>query len=486
MKVAQGIYLHPLSAYVSRFLPEKGIQELSQAKQSLHALFSHSLPSGFFAQHVTRFYQEQASIILGVQLEEPSMTVIASARNRTAKVTEGLSHVGLAGPKVERLFAEVMHAILGQSVANRYAGKWEAPSHIPSQLQDWIENQFARFIVEVLSRIQDKDGDGGKSSTTISYADTQKWQQMGIRRLGELRVSELFNIIADWNQGSQGAIEDLKHYVRDSRWRHHLAAEFCEVLSRRLLHPGASTTEILQIYISIIRAFTALDPKGVLLDRVARPIRRYLKERDDTVNIVVGGLLANLEDDPPDPNVLYELAEELDTTGGLPADEKANDVGDLDFDDMSWEPDPVDAPPGRLSGRPSCILDSRVAEYKRSKHNDVIGALISLFDTKEAFVKEFQKILGDRLLRKEHDFEKEVYKLSQPIHQLLTPKLDQSFRTSQDSLWRSEPSSMRSYASGYHGLATNRRVCAQETKPYTDSKATLQDPFPPLLASFTY
>ena len=49
-----------------------------------------------------------------------------------------------------------------------------------------------------------------------------------------------------------------------------------------------------------------------------------------------------------------------------------------------------------------------MVEYKRSKHNDVIGALISLFETKEAFIKEFQKILGERLLRKEHEFDKEV------------------------------------------------------------------------------
>ena len=46
----------------------------------------------------------------------------------------------------------------------------------------------------------------------------------------------------------------------------------------------------------------------------------------------------------------------------------------------------------------------------KSNDADIIGALISLFETKEAFTKEFQKILGERLLRKEHEFDKEVIK----------------------------------------------------------------------------
>ena len=33
-------------------------------------------------------------------------------------------------------------------------------------------------------------------------------------------------------------------------------------------------------------------------------------------------------------------------TGGIPIDENSEDAGDLDFNDMSWEPDPVDAPLG--------------------------------------------------------------------------------------------------------------------------------------------
>ena len=344
---------------ISSFLPQNGAGELEHARQSLHSLFAHSIPTESFTIQVSQFLKEQASTVLCIneaQDQQLDSAIITNAHRKTIRVMESLKSIGLAGPKIERLFAEVMSGILDQFVAIQFAGKWSAASKIPEQLRDWIENRFSRFIVEVLAHVRDNNLESGIFSHSISYGDTLKWQQMGIRKLGELRVDELFDVVAEWSTDSQGAIEDLKYYVREGKWRFHLTSMFCDALSRRLLHPGASTTEILQMYMAIIRAFTLLDPKGVLLDRVARPIRRYLREREDSVNIVVGGLLADPEDDPPASGVLYELAKELKTTGGGPVDERAKDLDDLDFDDMNWEPDPVDAPFGQQPHRPSIFL----------------------------------------------------------------------------------------------------------------------------------
>ena len=46
---------------------------------------------------------------------------------------------------------------------------------------------------------------------------------------------------------------------------------------KRLLHPGADTKDILTQYVSTIRCLRILDPPGVLLYKVADPIRRYLR-----------------------------------------------------------------------------------------------------------------------------------------------------------------------------------------------------------------
>jgi anaphase-promoting complex subunit 2 len=55
-------------------------------------------------------------------------------------------------------------------------------------------------------------------------------------------------------------------------------------------------------------------------------------------------------------------------------------------------PDPIDAAP----------------DYRKSKNTDVIGSLISLFETKDVFVKELQTTLADRLLRNKADFDQET------------------------------------------------------------------------------
>lgn len=349
MQVAQTIYLHPLKHHIVQFVPERASEELAQAKINLHGLFANSIPQNGFTAHLGRFLQKKVFIVLNItSIDEPKHepAEINEARQITMNVMKSLDHVGLAGGKAQRLFAEIMNEALNKHVDSEYAGKWRSPSSVPQDIRDWIEDRFARFVVEVLAFLHDESGE---RLTTISHANVQRWQEMGISQLGALRVSELFNVVVDWDNGSRGAIEDLKCYINYPSARLHVTDEFSEVVSHRLLQPGASTTQILQIYISIIRSFTLLDPKGVLLDRVARPIRRYLRERDDTVNIVVTGLLADPEDESPSPETLTELAIELDRTGGLPVGEaRGSDDADLDWDDMNWAPDPVDAPPGKV------------------------------------------------------------------------------------------------------------------------------------------
>ena len=319
---------------------------------------------------IQHFFKEQASLILGLDERTGSRDAsasVAEARRRMQKVVRNLQDMGLGGHQVQRIFAEVMSDMLTAHVNNTYAGQWTSPSTITEQLRDWVENHFARLVVEVLSCLKENPTDAhADQHIKITHADVEKWQEMGINRLGALRTKELFDIIVDWDNGSRGAVEDLKRYVTSTASRTYLTNSFSNVLSHRLLQPGASTAEILQFYISAIRAFAVLDPKGVLLDRVARPIRRYLRERDDTVNIVVGGLLADPEDESTAPDVLIELAAELNKATGLTREDESDD-GDLDWDDMSWMPDPVDAGPGTCAQyvKWSCSNDfDRIQEVK--------------------------------------------------------------------------------------------------------------------------
>lgn len=322
--------------------------------------------------------------------EQDNVTV---ARDRLLAFLNGLQLVGLGGDKAQKVFASVMNIMMTEFVRAAYTGKWETPTSAAQHLRHWIENVFARLAVQVLAIIHTPPSGIQSGSLDVSFGDVEKWQEIGIARLGALRTSELFDIIVEWPL-STGAVEDLRHFTTHPAARAFVTQSFIGILNQRLLHPGASTVEILQLYISIIRAFHLLDPKGVLLDRIARPIRRYLRDRDDTVKVIVSGLLAeppaaDKQAIPSSGDTLVELSTELAKAHQLSLQ---NNTSELDWDDMNWVPDPVDAAP----------------DYRKSKSSDVIDSLISLFDSKETFVKELQALLSDRLLQKREDFDQEI------------------------------------------------------------------------------
>lgn len=94
-----------------------------------------------------------------------------------------------------------------------------------------------------------------------------------------------------------------------------------------------------------------------------------------------------------EPEELAELAKELGR--GIPAlmAQQGGGLEELDFDDMLWAPDPVDAGP----------------EFRRSKGLDVVGSLISLWDSKEVWTKEVQTVLASSLLgTNKWAFDKEI------------------------------------------------------------------------------
>lgn len=382
----QAVYLHPLGAHIAPLLTEERKQQLFAIRRRIQAVCRESLPRTQLADMRYNLLKDLASGYF-----TPKNTQDAGNRSEAdLRTLRSLHGVGLGGGPAERSFAEVMTNSLGEHVRGSCARRWSSPSTVKEELADWVENRFARLVFEVLSCLRDGTEPEVNYESVVAYSDLTKWHEAALAQLGALRTEELFDIIVQ-SEDTQGAIEDLIPYVQKPAFRAHVTSSFCAALSHRLLQPGASTTEILQVYISIIRSFNLLDPKGVLLDHVARPIRRYLRERHDTVSIVVGGLLSDHEDPSNGPEVLSELSLELDQSLILSAaeDQKA---GELDWDDMEWNPDPVDAGP----------------DFKRAKHSDVIGALISLFDNHDVFVREFQSILGDRLLKHEQDFVQET------------------------------------------------------------------------------
>ncbi|KAJ2893533.1 anaphase-promoting complex subunit (Cullin family protein) [Zalerion maritima] len=311
------------------------------------------------------------------------------------------------------------HSSLGVSITSGGAGA----SKCMTDLSDWVENCFARLAEEVTTRIQPTEASEGLHSPSnrelVWWSTIEKWKELALGRLATLRINELFDIVLSWPR-SKAALDDLRNAASVSagptassfappgaqqQKRLQLTDTFELALQKRLLHPGRSTLQILRVYIAMIRTFHALDHSKVLLDRVVQRLQVYLCQREDAVRIVVSGLLVTPEEaaseldryreretDPKyvskarlidirdGPDQLVELSAILTDPAQqrrLPAEDEA-----LDWNDMDWIPDPIDA------GQ----------NYRRPKSEDVIGTLISALGSQDIFIREFQSIVAERLL----------------------------------------------------------------------------------------
>lgn len=400
---------------------------MSRFRRDVHALISGSAES----------VMSQLRVVLQVMIDQ-TLEVSKARRTRTTppmardgaveadrfrqhllQLVEALVQVGLAGEDFQVLFAEIMDKKMSQYIHCAYARVWKTssksrpghgldkdasksiniaqPSWCILSLCDWIENHFARLALEVLSRISHS----GAKATVVSLSDVQQWKEIGIGHIAALRISELFDIVLEW-PASKGALDDLKASVTTPRRRWQLTDAFSAALQRRLLHPARSTLDILRVYISMIRTFHALDHSKVLLSRVVPSLQLYLVQREDAVRIVVTGLLASQEEVEQAQKASSSGANGVGRCGKLielamllndPDQQRRVDLDeeDLDWGDMNWVPDPVDAG----------------VNYKRPKSEDVVGTLITTLGSQDVFIKEFQNIIAEYLLSTQTDFAQE-------------------------------------------------------------------------------
>ncbi|KAJ4984504.1 Cullin family protein [Stagonosporopsis vannaccii] len=362
-------------------------------RRDVHALFAHCITPQRFSKTLSYVLYDAGCRLFhiysrhdGVQPSEaPEDT--AGFRLRMTTLLSGLDRVGLGGEKAQKAFAHATNKLLDSFINSHYMKvDWYSKKSVVPQLKLWISDGFCPLVELVLECLRCEQ-------SSILPTEVTSWQEMALGRLGRARVDTLFDFVINWDK-SLGAILDIKEYLKVAGAKQHLTSSFSQQVSRRLLHPGATTTYVLNVYISIIRAFHELEPKGVLLERVARPIRRYLKEREDTARIIISSLLTDMNDETgskfsSNSELSYEIAVEMAkplANLGQEADEELN------WNDMSWQPLPLDASP----------------DYKKSKVEDVIWFLLTLWE-REDFISELKNILGDHLLRcQDPDYEKEI------------------------------------------------------------------------------
>ncbi|KAI9506348.1 anaphase promoting complex subunit 2 [Coemansia spiralis] len=224
------------------------------------------------------------------------------------------------------------------------------------------------------------DGSFQDIGTLVEYAERGV-----LKQFAELRIAELFSIIIDYPD-SKAAIDDLRMCVAKLGNMRHMANLLRNAIQKRLLHPGATTNDILTQYISSIRCLRLLDPSSTVLEIVAQPIREYLRSREDTVSCIVQDMVSEES----------ELFEDLASGQGLIMENGPDGiVYDEEYANKNWEPLPIEA--------------KNVFVTAQRRDADVLSLLVSIYDTKDVFVHEFEKYLEQQLLYcTEYNTEREI------------------------------------------------------------------------------
>ncbi|PAV17180.1 ubiquitin- ligase [Pyrrhoderma noxium] len=270
--------------------------------------------------------------------------------------------------RYENLVASVCYERIEARTQETCVGRWR--EQVLPGMREWMRDTIVPWMTLPYAR-----GARTPEETTYMLASIgQRFDYHVCKSLCELRVSEIFDIFVDFPD-STPALIDLRECLQRVDMRAELVSTIRQSNRNRLLHPGADTKSILIQYTNMIRCLRIIDPPGVLLHKIADPIRRYLRERADTIRNIVSSLVGeggDLLDENEPPQPLQMHAE--------------------DYSDPNWEPEPIDAGP----------------EFRTSKSGDMISTLISIYDSKDLFVKELQVLLAQRLLAiSDGKFEKE-------------------------------------------------------------------------------
>ena len=299
----------------------------------------------------------------------------------------------------------VLQQAIMESTKNMISGEYEEP--MLSSMVNWKKDVITPWLRSIV----------GRSSFNKEW---KKRLDFAIQQaFCEVRISEMFSIIADYPD-SKPAVEELKIALVRTGMHKHLTIQLKSQLQKRLLHPGANTAQIIDVYVSTIKVLRIIDPTDVLLEAVANPVKQYLQNRKDTVRCIVTSLT--------DEKSGGDLYQELRMQDAKPLDLGVGDINEMEKVDLNelyaFDEDEEDE-----------VLSEGEDENENEKMNDddessvesatptptqpnqttkteVLSMLVGIYGSKELFVNEYRLMLADKLLTNlSFDTDQEVQKL---------------------------------------------------------------------------
>jgi hypothetical protein len=232
-----------------------------------------------------------------------------------------------------------------------------------------LEGWAMKTLSPAVALLKQRAGDNQVATQTINNYLHRKLMVV----MARVRAKELFEIITDFPD-SMTAVQELKECTLSAggMCTSNVAKVLRASICKRLLHPGASTLQIVEIYVLMIRALRVLDPSDLMLSYVASPVRAYLKSRKDTVRCVVTSLSQGSESD------LYsELRKGSSLAYGIDEDDEESAPV------KNWEP----------RKRNPDLTESG------TRGLDVLALLVSIYGSIDLFVSEYRSLLAEKLLQ---------------------------------------------------------------------------------------
>jgi Cullin family len=359
---------------------------------------------------------------------------------------------------------------------------------------DWTNNMIFPWLHQIVFGIHTEENNQSTITKTTPWTQQQQqWknvlENMVIQSYWNVRVSEIFDIVTSYpdslpavmelklvlhmllqsnsctNQDSNASKNDATNTNKKSELLiQELAQSLRSSFIVRLNHPGANTTQMIDVYIAAIQVVRILlsqnddnhsssmittttttttttsilsntNNSNTLIAYITEPVRSYLRNhRNDTVRCILTSLTNsgtngnnnssnNNGESSSSNHVLYHELRRQDTK---PLEYMNMNSDDEDDDEeecptMDWQP------------RPSIYSythqqqqqQQRNNHYHRSNSNtgnkkhdsDILAMLVSIYGSKELFVNEYRSMLADKLL---NNIE---YNTDQDIHTLELLKL---------------------------------------------------------------
>jgi anaphase-promoting complex subunit 2 len=295
----------------------------------------------------------------------------------------------LSSGQLQTPFREAIHSVMIEAIKSLIAGNFESEGMLDQALE-WKSHILVPWVFSIVgSQAYELD----QWERQLEYAASECFVHV--------RMNELFDLVTDYPE-SLPAVRELQVALdRTGRiFYESLAFEWRQALVQRLIHPGAKTSQIIDVYINTIKVLREMDPSGELLQVVTAPVREYLRGRDDCVRCIITSLT--------DEEGGGELFEELKRQDAKPLEE-----AQLDEEDEEEPPTFEWQPPPSILQRRGVITGQvgRVASSSR-RSGDILSMLVGIYGSKELFVNEYRIMLADKLITNlDYNTDAEVHKL---------------------------------------------------------------------------